>query len=114
MDLNAHALHDRSEIDEIRSKVGSERFDAFKKATFNTLSRIAVGEQFLIEERIPRNNFPAFIKVACLYIMETGADCNIDIVGSDSNIIKGVQSWKDYSAELSRIRIKKEERRQQS
>lgn len=114
MDLNAHALHNQSEIDEICQKVGHERFTAFKTATFNTLKRISIGENFHIEEKVSKNNISAFMKLACLYILETGADCNIDIVGSDSNIIRGIQTWNNYSVELSRIRIKLEERRQQS
>lgn len=114
MDLNEYALHERSEIEAIRQKVGTERFEAFKKATFNTLRMISIGERFPIEERVSRNNIPAFMKIACLYILETGSDCNIDIIGSESNIIKGIQSWKQYSSEMATMRTKLEERKQKS
>lgn len=114
MDLNEHALRHFSEIEDLRQMIGNERYTAFKTATFNTLSRIVVGEKFEIEERVSRNNIPAFMKMACLYVLETGYDCNIDITGSDSNIIKGILSWNQYSRELANIRCKLEERRSKS
>lgn len=111
MDLNEFTLKSRSEIEALRTQIGAERFDAFKNATYNTLRNLKLGELYMIEEKISKTNIPVFVKVACLYIQETGWNCNIAIVGAHSNIVKGVQTATDHIAELSEYRRKRSERR---
>lgn len=110
MDLNQFALKNIQEINEISRKVGAERFEVFKTASFNTLRALKPGEMFQIEEEVSVANIPAFVKVACLYIMQTGWNCNIDIVGSDSNVIRGILTHTEYFSELASIRQRLDQR----
>lgn len=95
-----------NEIDEYRAKAGSEKFDHFKNTVYSVLKNMQPGDLFRIEEQVSVKNQPIFIKLACLYILESGWNCNIEITGMESNIIKGVKTPTVFFAELRENRIK--------
>jgi len=104
MDLNQFALKSISEINELRNRVGAEKFEKFKTAAFNEFKKLKPGDRYNIEDEVSEKNQPSFMKIACLYIMETGWNCNIDIIGPFSNVIRGIQTPAEYYSELSQIR----------
>ena len=110
MDLNQHVLKSFSEIDEIRRRVGVEKFENFKTAAYNSFKKLNPGDRFEIENEVSEKNQPEFIKIACLYILETGWNCNIDIIGPFSNVIRGILTQNAYHSELSQIRQRFEQR----
>lgn len=108
MDLNSHTLRSLSEIDLIRKKAGEKRFDSFKETAFNVFRSLKPGDSYSLEDNVSAKNQPIFIKLACLYILQTGRECNIDIVGHDSNVIKGVLTHTEFLQQRSEYQLKRE------
>jgi hypothetical protein len=111
MDLTIYSLKSTDEIEILRQRAGADRFDAFKEKTYAVLKKLQPGEQFLIEESVSLRNQPVFLKLACLYILETGWDCNIDIVGKESNVIRGVLTPNEHLAQRMEYFRRREQRR---
>jgi hypothetical protein len=108
MDLSNYTLRSLSEIDLIRKKAGEKRFDSFKETAYNVFRSLKPGESYSVEDNVSVKNRPIFIKLACLYILQTGWECNIDIVGYDSNMIKGVITHTKFFQERAEYQIKRE------
>lgn len=104
MDLRQYTLKSRAELEEIRQRVGHTKFDKFRDEANKIFRSLEPGQDFYIEQKVSTNNWPAFMKIACLYILDTGRNCNIDIVGDDSNIIRGITSYNMWQAEQEEIK----------
>ena len=92
-------LRTLAEIDNIRVKVGEDKFNNYKKIVYNTLWRLKSGEIFEINRNVKSQNLEVFIKITCLYMIEMKGDCNI-VFKDGFNQIKGEESFNQYAKEL--------------
>lgn len=76
-----------------------ERFDAYSNYVYTFLSEFNDGDCFDIPNNIKATNIPVFVKLACQYMIETKADCNI-IFSDDFSMIKGVISYNQFIEEM--------------
>lgn len=110
MDLGVYTLKSRSEITQLREKIGEKKFDEFKLGVYNIFRNLKPGEIFPIEEKVSKPNIPVFIKLACLYQLDTGWNCNIAITGHESNLIKGTQTLTEILKENQIARTRRNQR----
>lgn len=105
-DLSINRLKSRSEIELLRQQIGAEKFDKYQATVYEELRALKPGDRFNVVERIRPSNQAVFLKLACLYILETGNACNIEI-GNNWDMIKGIQTFNDYQTELAFIRTRR-------
>lgn len=81
-----------SEIDELVARIGAEKFYSYQENVFRILAGLQPGHIYDIAGRIRSENIRVFIKCACLYIIRSGGDCNIEF-SADYSRIKGIQPF---------------------
>ncbi|MDR1343939.1 MAG: hypothetical protein LBJ39_01165 [Tannerellaceae bacterium] len=106
-DLKAYRMNSFDEIEDLRKRIGNDKFRGYIGIVYFLLNRLEPGERFDICEKVKQANRMAFVKVACLYISETGGNCNIEF-SDDYSRIKGIKSYNAQEAEIKQaIRIRR-------
>lgn len=108
-DLSAYRLLRLSQIDEVRAKIGPEKFDPFRNAVFGKLRALTPGDIYDIERNVRQANRGVFVLLSCEYMILSGRDCNIEI-SNDWTAVKGVQSVNEHLLELEQIRNRRTKR----
>ena len=96
--LSNYRLNNPSEIETVRNKIGSDKYEAYRKTVFNLLQNMNPGDTFIIADKVKPANQEVFIKTACLYMISTGKHCNI-IFSDDYTLIRGVLSYEQETAQ---------------
>jgi len=87
--LASYRLNTYSELECLIAKMGAENYFPYREMVYSTLLKIKPGESFILRKQVKKENLELFIKISCLYMLETGMNCNI-IFSDDYTIIRGI------------------------
>lgn len=90
--LIKYRLNSLTEIEAIRLKIGNDKFATYQATVNKLLRAMQPGNVFSIPDKVKPANQEVFIKVVCLYMIETAGDCNV-ILSDDYTHIRGVVSF---------------------
>jgi hypothetical protein len=112
-DLSKYRLNSLTEIDEIVTRIGIDKFYNYKQSVFAIIYGLPEGGYYDITSNVRRENYGVFIKLVCLYIMLTGENCNVVLL-DDYTKVKGIQSFNagqeemaEYQKQVKRMRNEK-------
>lgn len=97
-----YRLNNRAEIEELQRNFIPEKFELYKQKLFELLQSFTPGKEYNIAEKIKSENRELFIKLSCLYMLQTGANCNVEF-SNDYSTIRGVQSFNESIKEIETI-----------
>lgn len=100
--LSVHRLKSVSEIMALIETIGLKKFNSYLNTVYTLMQGLLPGDVFKIEEKVRRENQGVFIKVVCLYILETKGECNVEL-SNDWDSVIGIQTMNSYLLELSYI-----------
>lgn len=90
--LAKYRLNSLAEIEALRLKIGQKKFITYQATVYKLLRDMQPGNVFSIPDKVKPANQDVFIKVVCLYMLETAGDCNV-ILSDDYTRIRGVVSF---------------------
>jgi len=70
-DYSQHRLNNWEWYYTYRSQMGADNYDRYVSSVYQMLSAMKTGSFFKIEKNVRPENIDLFIKVCCMYILET-------------------------------------------
>lgn len=109
-DLSTYRLNSECEFITLYKSIPLEKLNAYKERVFKLLGALQEKEYFDIVKNIRVENQEVFIKCVCLYIIQTGADCNVEFTDNFLQL-RGIQSYnaglkemREYRRQVERIK----------
>jgi len=101
--LSLYRLNSISEIIDLQHHIGKEKFYKYLNMVYKLAKSITLNQKYLIEQHVKKANQKVFVKCLCLYICESGSECNIEF-SNDYSTVLGIQSINEYKEEALIIR----------